>query len=161
ATSRGLRRPPQPRARAAPRAGAARLRGRGSGPRRAQAGSARAENTPVMAALPLVLIVDDSARNRKLARDVLQLARFRTLEAAKAGIALARNSPRQQGASTPGHVQAGTVGARSTSAYVRTADAAHRPRLATTNDRRRFSRCRIDSVSPCSSPCLASQHSRA
>ena len=41
--------------------------------------------------LPLVLIVDDSARNRKLAGDVLRLAEFRTLEAgtAAAGIALA------------------------------------------------------------------------
>src|SRR5439155_25587621 len=88
---RGLRRPRQPRARAAPRGGAGPPHGRGNGPPRAQAGSARAENTPVMAALPLVLIVDDSARNRKLARDVLQLARFRTLEAATAseGIALA------------------------------------------------------------------------
>ena len=40
---------------------------------------------------PLVLIVDDSDRNRKLARDVLGLAGFRTLEAATAreGIALA------------------------------------------------------------------------
>lgn len=40
---------------------------------------------------PLVLIVDDSDRNRKLARDVLRLARFRTLEAGTAaeGIALA------------------------------------------------------------------------
>ncbi len=41
--------------------------------------------------LPLVLIVDDNDRNRKLARDVLRAARFRTLEAATAadGIALA------------------------------------------------------------------------
>ena len=41
--------------------------------------------------LPLVLIVDDNERNRKLARDVLRLARFRTLEAGTAaeGIALA------------------------------------------------------------------------
>jgi two-component system, cell cycle response regulator DivK len=40
---------------------------------------------------PLVLIVDDNDRNRKLAGDVLRLARFRTLEAATAaeGIALA------------------------------------------------------------------------
>ena len=44
-----------------------------------------------MSDLPLVLIVDDNDRNRKLARDVLHLARFRTLEAATAleGIALA------------------------------------------------------------------------
>jgi two-component system, cell cycle response regulator DivK len=40
---------------------------------------------------PLVLIVDDNERNRKLARDVLRLAQFRTLEAGTAaeGIALA------------------------------------------------------------------------
>jgi len=44
-----------------------------------------------MSDLPLVLIVDDSDRNRKLAGDVLRAARFRTLEAATAaeGIALA------------------------------------------------------------------------
>jgi two-component system, cell cycle response regulator DivK len=44
-----------------------------------------------MSDLPLVLIVDDNERNRKLARDVLRSARFRTLEAATAaeGIALA------------------------------------------------------------------------
>jgi two-component system cell cycle response regulator DivK len=44
-----------------------------------------------MSDLPLILIVDDNDRNRKLARDVLRLARFRTLEAATAseGIALA------------------------------------------------------------------------
>ena len=49
------------------------------------------ENTPVMSDLPLVLIVDDNARNRKLAGDVLRLARFRTLEAGSAaeGMALA------------------------------------------------------------------------
>ena len=43
------------------------------------------------AEIPLVLIVDDNDRNRKLAGDVLRLARFRTLEAATAteGIALA------------------------------------------------------------------------
>ena len=41
--------------------------------------------------LPLVLIVDDNERNRKVARDVLRSAGFRTLEAATAaeGIALA------------------------------------------------------------------------
>jgi two-component system, cell cycle response regulator DivK len=41
--------------------------------------------------LPLVLIVDDNHRNRKLARDVLRMAGLRTLEAATAaeGIALA------------------------------------------------------------------------
>ena len=40
---------------------------------------------------PLVLIVDDNAKNLKLARDVLLAAGFRTLEAATAadGIALA------------------------------------------------------------------------
>jgi CheY-like chemotaxis protein len=40
---------------------------------------------------PLVLIVDDSDRNRTLARDVLGIAGFRTIEAATAadGIALA------------------------------------------------------------------------
>jgi two-component system cell cycle response regulator DivK len=44
-----------------------------------------------MSDLPLVLIIDDNDRNRKLARDVLRLARFRTLEAgtATAGMALA------------------------------------------------------------------------
>jgi len=45
----------------------------------------------VLSDLPLVLIVDDDDRNRKLARDVLRLGRFRTLEAATAaeGIVLA------------------------------------------------------------------------
>ena len=40
---------------------------------------------------PLVLIVDDNARNRKLVADVLRTAGFRTLEAAsgKEGISLA------------------------------------------------------------------------
>jgi len=38
---------------------------------------------------PLVLIVDDDARNRKLARDVLQVAGFRTLEAADGAEAIA------------------------------------------------------------------------
>jgi len=44
-----------------------------------------------MSDLPLVLIVDDNDRNRKLAVDVLRLARFRTLEAVTAaeGIVLA------------------------------------------------------------------------
>jgi two-component system cell cycle response regulator DivK len=44
-----------------------------------------------MSNLPLILIIDDNERNRKLARDVLRAARFRTLEAATAaeGIALA------------------------------------------------------------------------
>jgi two-component system cell cycle response regulator DivK len=40
---------------------------------------------------PLVLIVDDNEKNRKLARDVLRAAAFRTIESASAadGIALA------------------------------------------------------------------------
>ncbi len=38
---------------------------------------------------PLVLIVDDNSRNRKLARDLLQLAGFDTLEAKSAEEALA------------------------------------------------------------------------
>ena len=44
-----------------------------------------------MSSYPLVLIVDDSDRNRKLAREVLRHAEFRTLEAMTAaeGIALA------------------------------------------------------------------------
>jgi len=45
----------------------------------------------VISDLPLVLIVDDNDRNRKLARDVLRMAGLRTLEAATAaeGIAIA------------------------------------------------------------------------
>jgi two-component system cell cycle response regulator DivK len=45
----------------------------------------------MMSDFPLVLIVDDNDRNRKLAGDVLRLARFRTIEAetAEEGIALA------------------------------------------------------------------------
>jgi two-component system cell cycle response regulator DivK len=44
-----------------------------------------------MSALPLVLIVDDNDRNRKLARDVLGMAGIPTLEAATAteGISIA------------------------------------------------------------------------
>jgi two-component system, cell cycle response regulator DivK len=42
-----------------------------------------------MSDLPLILIVDDNDRNRKLARDVLHLARFRTLEARTAADAIA------------------------------------------------------------------------
>ena len=42
-----------------------------------------------MSHLPLVLIVDDSTRNRKLAGDVLRLAGFRTLEAGTAAEAIA------------------------------------------------------------------------
>ena len=38
---------------------------------------------------PLVLVVDDYAQNRKLARDVLQSAGFRTLEAASGAEAIA------------------------------------------------------------------------
>jgi two-component system cell cycle response regulator DivK len=52
------------------------------------------ESTPVTsppldANGPLVLIVDDSERNRKLARDVLRAAAFRTIEAASAADAIA------------------------------------------------------------------------
>jgi len=43
----------------------------------------------MMSDLPLVLIVDDNDRNRKLAVDVLRLARFRTLEAVTAEEAIA------------------------------------------------------------------------
>jgi len=45
----------------------------------------------VISDLPLVLIVDDNDKNRKLARDVLRMAGLRTLEAATAaeGIAIA------------------------------------------------------------------------
>jgi two-component system, cell cycle response regulator DivK len=43
----------------------------------------------VISDLPLILIVDDNERNRKLARDVLGLARFRTLEAVTAAEAIA------------------------------------------------------------------------
>jgi two-component system cell cycle response regulator DivK len=42
-----------------------------------------------MSDLPLVLIVDDNDRNRKLAVDVLRSARFRTLEAVTAAEAIA------------------------------------------------------------------------
>ena len=42
-----------------------------------------------MSHLPLVLIVDDSARNRKLAGDVLRADGFRTLEAGTAAEAIA------------------------------------------------------------------------
>jgi two-component system cell cycle response regulator DivK len=45
--------------------------------------------------LPLVLIVDDNDRNRKLAGDVLRLAGFRTLEAVTAAEAIALASARQ------------------------------------------------------------------
>jgi two-component system, cell cycle response regulator DivK len=41
------------------------------------------------ARVPLVLIVDDNAKNLKLARDVLLAAGFRTLEAATAGEGIA------------------------------------------------------------------------
>lgn len=41
------------------------------------------------AASPLVLIVDDNSRNRKLARDVLNAAGLRTVEAGSAGEAIA------------------------------------------------------------------------
>jgi two-component system, cell cycle response regulator DivK len=39
--------------------------------------------------VPLVLIVDDNEKNRKLARDVLRAAGFRTLEAARGDEAIA------------------------------------------------------------------------
>jgi two-component system, cell cycle response regulator DivK len=39
--------------------------------------------------LPLVLIVDDNEKNRKLARDVLRVAGFGTVEAASGGEAIA------------------------------------------------------------------------
>ena len=42
-----------------------------------------------MASHPLVLIVDDSDRNRKLAREVLRMAGFRTLESGTAAGAIA------------------------------------------------------------------------
>jgi len=45
-----------------------------------------------MSPQPLVLIVDDSDRNRKLARDVLDSAGLRTIEAATAGEAIALSS---------------------------------------------------------------------
>ena len=50
------------------------------------------DGAPLDSAPPLVLIVDDNAKNLKLARDVLRVAGFQTLEAATAaaGIALAR-----------------------------------------------------------------------
>ena len=38
---------------------------------------------------PLVLIVDDNDKNRRLARDVLRSAGFRTIEAARGGVVLA------------------------------------------------------------------------
>ena len=51
------------------------------------------KSEPAMA-VPLVLIVDDNERNRKLARDVLRAAGLRTVEAASGGegIALAAAS---------------------------------------------------------------------
>ena len=82
----------RPRAWAPLQAGFAGPRGRGSGPRRARAGSASAEDTPMTSDLPLVLIVDDNDRNRKLVRDVLREARFRTLEAATVAAAIAMAS---------------------------------------------------------------------
>jgi two-component system cell cycle response regulator DivK len=44
---------------------------------------------PPAAASPLVLIVDDNEQNRKLVRDVLSTAGFRTLEAATGAEAIA------------------------------------------------------------------------
>ena len=43
----------------------------------------------MVVAFPLVLIVDDNVTNRKLARDVLRAAQFRTLEAGTAVDAIA------------------------------------------------------------------------
>jgi two-component system cell cycle response regulator DivK len=45
-----------------------------------------------MSDLPLVLIVDDNDRNRKLARDVLRAAGFRTIESATAADGIAQAS---------------------------------------------------------------------
>ena len=42
-----------------------------------------------MSDLPLVLIVDDNDRNRKLAGDVLRVAGFRTVEAGTAAVGIA------------------------------------------------------------------------
>jgi two-component system cell cycle response regulator DivK len=54
-------------------------------------GSRRARGGSVNTERPLVLIVDDSEKNLKLARDVLRASGFRTLEAASGaeGLALA------------------------------------------------------------------------
>jgi len=46
----------------------------------------------VISDIPLVLIVDDNERNRKLARDVLRAAMFRTVEAVTAAEAIALTS---------------------------------------------------------------------
>ena len=53
--------------------------------------AASPDGDPALVQSPLVLIVDDNEKNRKLARDVLLAAGFRTLEAATAaaGITLA------------------------------------------------------------------------
>jgi two-component system cell cycle response regulator DivK len=48
-----------------------------------------------MAHIPLVLIVDDSDRNRTLARDVLRVTGFRTIEAATAADCIALASQQQ------------------------------------------------------------------
>jgi two-component system cell cycle response regulator DivK len=52
------------------------------------------DTTGPATAAPLVLVVDDNEKNRKLARDVLRAGGFRTLEAASGGegIALAAES---------------------------------------------------------------------
>src|SRR5262249_60988107 len=80
---------------AATRGGAEHPRGRGSGPRRARAGSARGEDTAMTWPAPdgdgpLILIVDDHETNRKLARDVLRAAGLRTIEAASGAEAMMR-----------------------------------------------------------------------
>jgi two-component system, cell cycle response regulator DivK len=51
--------------------------------------SPEARDTAQPADAPLVLIVDDNEKNRKLARDVLRAAGFRTLEAARGDEAIA------------------------------------------------------------------------
>jgi two-component system cell cycle response regulator DivK len=48
-----------------------------------------ARDSGVATAVPLVLIVDDNEKNRKLARDVLRAAGLRTLEAASGGEGIA------------------------------------------------------------------------
>ena len=51
--------------------------------------SPRASDSPRAGDPPLVLIVDDSDKNRKLAREVLRTAGFRTLEASRGDEAIA------------------------------------------------------------------------
>lgn len=49
----------------------------------------RARHSGSATAVPLVLIVDDNEKNRKLARDVLRAAGLRTIEAASGGEGIA------------------------------------------------------------------------